>query len=57
MKNNEKLIKTSPIAGSGNGRSPLRVTLDQVPDSCCIKSRVGCGKKVFEEDGNPGTIR
>jgi len=44
------------VTGSGNGRSPLRVTLDQVPDSCCIKSRLGCGKKVFEEDANPGTI-
>ena len=57
MKTYETLLKLFQIAGSGNGRSPLRVTLDQVPDSCCIKSRVGCGKKVFEEDGNPGTIR
>ena len=46
-----------PTSGSGNGRSSFRVTLDQVPDSCCIKSRLGCGKKVFEEDDNPGVIR
>ena len=42
-----------PLGSSERGFVP---SLSQVPDSCCIRERVGCGKTAFEDD-NSGTIR
>eukprot|EP00093_Oithona_nana_P013686 13686.XXX_707878_705850_1 [CDS] Oithona nana genome sequencing. len=42
------------ITGSSSDRGFV-ASLSQVPDSCCIRERIGCGKTAFEDD-NSGTI-
>ncbi len=51
-------FQTRPFSGSEEEEeSPLVASLSEVPDSCCIKERDGCGKKAFENDGTTGQLR
>ena len=47
-----KIVNTYAIF-LGNARSAFVPSLSQVPDSCCINERLGCGKQAFEDDNNP----
>ena len=44
------------FALGGSSDRGFVASLSQVPDSCCIRERIGCGKTAFEDD-NSGTIR